>query len=54
MRKRSKEIDLDSRVNETTFNVMVDLLERGVIQENQIKKPLYKTEYGKIKAKKVK
>lgn len=54
MRKRSKEIDLDSRVKETAFNVMVDLLERNVISETQIKKPLYKTEYEKIKSKKVK
>ena len=54
MRKRSKEIELDSRVKPVVFDVMVDLLEKGKIKEADIKKPLYKQEYDKIKAKKVK
>ena len=54
MRKRSKEMELDSRVKPIVFDVMCDLLEKGKIAEADIKKPTYKTEYQKIKAKKVK
>lgn len=54
MKKKSKEIELDSRVKPVVFDVMCDMLEKGKITEVDIKKTTYKSEYQKIKAKKVK
>ena len=49
MRKLSNKHELDTRVKPIVFDVMADLLERGVIKEADIKKPLYVQEFKRIK-----
>jgi len=49
MKKLSKKNTLDVNVKPVVFDVMADLLERGVIKESDIKKSIYKSEYKRVK-----